>query len=101
MAIAQSTLVKNYLREATAQAGSVVADQLVWLEAKRVELSAEVDGGDWALTSGSFSGRGHSASRGISAAARLSAVMAAMEKLEGGRSSNGVMLHPHFQIDHG
>lgn len=81
------TLVKNYLREAIAQAGADVGDQIDWLEAKRVTLSAEVDAGDWAVIEQTMEGHTARSSRGITCVERLAAVIAALDKLEAANGS--------------
>lgn len=76
------TLKKSYLREAALGGRTTYAAQIAWLEAKRVLLQAEVESGDWAVTSQAVEGANHSAMRGIPAADRLAAVIAALEYLE-------------------
>lgn len=82
MATDSRTLKKSYLREAKTGGRSTTAAQLAWLETKRVEFQAEVDGGDWAVVQQGVEGANHSATRGIPAMDRLAAVMAALEDLE-------------------
>lgn len=82
--MAQRLLVKNYLREAAvnADAPGGTDEQIAWLETQRVALSAEVNTGDWSVTSTSQEGQSHTSNRGITAADRLAAVIAALEQLE-------------------
>jgi hypothetical protein len=92
-------LVKSFL--ASARAASVTqAGRLAWLETRRAELSAEVEGGDWEVGSSAFDGHSASARRHASAAARLEAVMEAIEILTldptATRKTGGGVLIPRF-----
>ena len=90
-------LVKNYLLDAVAFGGATTALQVAWLEEKRQELSALVDGGDWAVSGQSFEGTSSSQSRGISARERLAAIIACMEKLNGtGGGGGGSLILPRL-----
>lgn len=75
-------LKDSYLREAATGGRTTPAEQLTWLESKRVAFQAEVDAGDWEVTSQHRSGRSTSSLRKSSALDRLKAVLAAMESVE-------------------
>lgn len=90
-------LVKNYLRDAAVYGGATDALKLAWLETKRQEFAAIVDGGDFEVTGTSLEGTSSSQRRGIAARERLKAVIAAMEKLEGtGSGGGGLILQPRI-----
>lgn len=98
--MADRTLTKNYLRDAKANSEDPhgVEEQLAWLEARRVELSAEVDSGDWEMEQSAIEGAQATGRRKQTAKSRLAAVIAAMEQLEDvpGAPGKGVLLIPLF-----
>jgi hypothetical protein len=90
-------LIKNYLRQAQSEAGATVADQLAWLEARRVALTKELEAGGQAVLSTSFSGQASSFDGGVPVRDRLRAVNAAIDRLNGrGTGGGGTMILPRF-----
>lgn len=101
----QVTLVNSYIASARA-ASSTDAGRLAWLEARRSELSAEVEGGDWEISGSSYDGKSATQRRTASASARLEAVFEAISILtanpEATRRPGGGILIPRFNgIPHG
>jgi hypothetical protein len=94
--MADRTLVKNYLREAAANAEEPkgTTEQLAWLELQRVALSVEVNAGDFEITANAFEGGSASGKRGLNAKDRLAAVLAAMEQLEDATTGGGMLIIP-------
>jgi hypothetical protein len=92
-------LVDSYLASARA-AAPTQAGRLAWLEGRRADLSAEVEGGDWEVSSASFQGHASTSRRLSPAAARLKAVFEAIEILtadpEATRSRGQGILIPRF-----
>ena len=54
---------------------------MAWLEARRAELSQEIESGDWEVSGSSYDGKASTARRHASAAERLEAVFEAMRLL--------------------
>jgi hypothetical protein len=103
--VRQATLVNSYIASARA-AESTQARRLSWLEARRAELSAEVEGGDWEVNGSSYDGKSSTARRTASASARLEAVFEAITILtadpDATRRPGGGLLIPRFNgIPHG
>lgn len=94
-----STLVNSYIASARA-AESTAAGRLAWLEARRAELSQEVEGGDWEVNSSSHDGKNASMRRSATAAARLEAVFEAISVLtadpDATRRAGGGIIIPRF-----
>jgi hypothetical protein len=104
-AMRQSTLVNSYIASARA-AESTAARRLIWLETRRAELSAEVEGGDWEINGSSYDGKSSTARRVATASARLEAVFEAIAILTADptatRRPGGGILIPRFNgIPHG
>lgn len=101
----QVTLVNSYIASARA-ASSSAAGRLAWLEARRAELSAEVEGGDWEISGNSYDGKSSTQRRTASAASRLEAVFEAISILtadpDATRRPGGGILIPRINgIPHG
>jgi hypothetical protein len=91
-------LIKNYLRSAQSDGRTEQADQLAWLEERRVELTKELDAGGQAVLSTSFSGQASSFDSGVPVRDRLRAVNAAIDRLNGlGTGGGGTMILPRFR----
>lgn len=99
MAASFRTLVNSYIASARAASASD-AGRLAWLEARRAELSAEVEGGDWEVGSASYDGHSATSRRHSSGGKRLSAVFRAIEVLTADptatRDKTGGVLIPRF-----
>ena len=76
----QRILVDSFIASARA-ASTTDAGRLAWLEGRRAELSAEVEGGDWEVGSAAYEGHSATSRRMATAAARLKAVFRAIEVL--------------------
>ena len=95
--MAARDLIKNYIRDAAAQAGTDTTAQLAWLEAKRQAFSAELNDGGQAILSTSFQGQSSSMDSGVPVRTRLAAVNAAIDKLNGrGTGAGGTMIIPRL-----
>lgn len=96
---AHRTLVNSYIASARA-AEATASGRLAWLEARRAELSQELEGGDWEVNSSSHDGKNASMRRGSNAAARLEAVFEAIAILtadpDATRRPGGGVLIPRF-----
>jgi hypothetical protein len=94
-----STLVNSYIASARA-ASATAAGRLSWLEARRAELSTEIEGGDWEVNSSSHDGKSAGMRRHSSATARLEAVFEAIAVLTADptatRRPGGGILIPRF-----
>lgn len=97
--MAARILVNSYLASARA-ASATEAGRLAWLEARRAELSAEVEGGDWEVGSASYDGHSATSRRLSSAQSRLDAVFEAIEILtanpDATKKTGGGILIPRF-----
>ena len=103
--VRQATLVNSYIASARSASGTA-AGRLAWLEERRAELSAEVEGGDWEVNGSSYDGKSSTARRTASASARLEAVFEAITILtanpDATRRPGGGILIPRFNgIPHG
>jgi DNA-binding GntR family transcriptional regulator len=101
----QATIVNSFLASARA-AESTHAARLAWLEARRAELSAEVETGDWEVSGSSYDGKSSTARRHANASDRLEAVFEAIRILTADptatRSPGRGILIPRFNgIPHG
>jgi hypothetical protein len=94
-----STLVNSYIASARA-ASPTEAGRLSWLEARRAELSMEIEGGDWEISSSTHDGKSAGMRRHSTAGARLEAVFEAIEILTtdptATKRPRGAILVPRF-----
>jgi hypothetical protein len=96
----QQLLIDSFLASARAASPDSNPGRIAWLEERRAALSEEVEGGDWEVGSASFDGKNATSRRHLTAEQRLSAVMRAIEILQGDpdatRATGGRMLIPRF-----
>ncbi len=90
------TLKKTWLRDAAVAVGSDITAQLAWLESKRQELSPNVLGGDIFTGQSGFEGGNTTSTRGTSDTETMASLLRAIEELEDGISSGGVII-PQFR----
>jgi hypothetical protein len=90
-------LITNYLREAAAQAGADTAAQLVWLEAQRAALTADVSSGGQMVLQNGFQTNTSTFDAGIPPGLRLEAINAATDRLSGLGSGGGSLILARFR----